>query len=56
MTIVGRDGSAASIEGLYPTEEDLRELAEPLYDNAAVIALQGPTYAIDTLGGAAGVV
>lgn len=45
--------SAASIKGLYPTEEDLRELAEPLYDNAAVIALQGPTYAIDTLGGAA---
>jgi ABC-2 type transport system permease protein len=44
--------SAASIKGLYPTEEDLRQLAEPLYDNAAVIALQGPTYAIDTLGGA----
>jgi ABC-2 type transport system permease protein len=43
--------SASSIKALYPTQADLDAAAEPLYDNAAVIALQGPTYAIDTLGG-----
>jgi ABC-2 type transport system permease protein len=43
--------SAASIQALYPTQADLDAAAAPLYDNAAVIALQGPTYAIDTLGG-----
>lgn len=43
--------SAWSIDGLYPTQADLTAAAEPLYDNAAFIALQGPTYAIDTLGG-----
>ncbi|MBN2623505.1 MAG: hypothetical protein JXA83_09060 [Acidimicrobiales bacterium] len=43
--------SAVSIDELYPTQADLTAAAEPLYDNAAVIALQGPTYAIDTLGG-----
>ena len=44
-------GSAASIAGLYPTQADLDAAAAPLYDNAAMIALQAPTYAIDTLGG-----
>ena len=43
--------SAASVKGLYPTQADLDAAAGPMYDNAAVIALQGPTYAIDTLGG-----
>ncbi len=43
--------SAASIKGLYPTQADLDAAAAPMYDNAAVIALQGPTYGIDTLGG-----
>lgn len=43
--------SAVAVEGLYPSQADLDEAAAPLYDNAAVIALQGPTYAIDTLGG-----
>jgi ABC-2 type transport system permease protein len=43
--------SASSVKALYPTQADLEAAAEPLYDNAAVIALQGPTYAIDTLGG-----
>ena len=43
--------SAASVKGLYPTQADLDAAAAPMYDNAAVIALQGPTYAIDTLGG-----
>src|SRR5690606_25427532 len=43
--------SAVSVADLYPTEADLRAAAAPLEDNAAMIALQGPTYAIDTLGG-----
>lgn len=43
--------SAVSVADLYPTEADLREAAALLEDNAAMIALQGPTYAIDTLGG-----
>lgn len=43
--------SASSVKAFYPTQADLDAAAEPLYDNAAVIALQGPTYAIDTLGG-----
>lgn len=43
--------SASSVDQLYPTEADLIEAAAPLEDNVAVIALQGPTYAIDTLGG-----
>lgn len=43
--------SAVSVDQLYPTEADLIEAAGPLEDNVAVIALQGPTYAIDTLGG-----
>jgi ABC-2 type transport system permease protein len=43
--------SASSVDQLYPTEADLIEAAGPLEDNVAVIALQGPTYAIDTLGG-----
>jgi ABC-2 type transport system permease protein len=43
--------SASSVKALYPTQADLEAAAEPLYDNVAVIALQGPTYAIDTLGG-----
>ncbi|HET6773872.1 MAG TPA: hypothetical protein VFH36_11215 [Acidimicrobiales bacterium] len=43
--------SASSVKAFYPTQADLDAAAEPLYDNVAVIALQGPTYAIDTLGG-----
>jgi ABC-2 type transport system permease protein len=43
--------SAASVKGLYPTQADLDKAAAPLYDNAAVIALNGPTYGIDTMGG-----
>ena len=43
--------SAASVKGLYPTQADLEAAAAPLYDNAAVIALNGPTYGIDNLGG-----
>jgi ABC-2 type transport system permease protein len=43
--------TAASVRGLYTTEEELVAGAAPMYDNAAVIALNGPTYAIDTYGG-----
>jgi ABC-2 type transport system permease protein len=43
--------TASSVEGLYSTQADLDEAAETARDNAAVIALNGPTYGIDTLGG-----
>jgi ABC-2 type transport system permease protein len=43
--------TASSVEGLYPTQADLDEAARTATDNAAVIALNGPTYGIDTLGG-----
>ncbi len=43
--------TASSTAALYPTQADLDAAAAPLLDNAAVIALNGPTYAIDTLGG-----
>jgi ABC-2 type transport system permease protein len=43
--------TAASVRGLYTTESELTAGAAPMYDNAAVIALNGPTYAIDTYGG-----
>jgi ABC-2 type transport system permease protein len=43
--------TAVSVKGLYPTQADLDAAAKPLYDNAAIIAFNGPTYAIDTLGG-----
>ncbi len=43
--------TAVSIDRLYPTQADLDAAAAPLYDNTAVIAMLGPTYAIDTLGG-----
>lgn len=43
--------SVGSIQGLYPTQADLVAAAAPLYDNAAVIVLNGPTHGIDTLGG-----
>ena len=43
--------TAASVKGLYTTDAELVAGAAPMYDNAAVIALNGPTYAIDTYGG-----
>jgi ABC-2 type transport system permease protein len=43
--------TAASVKGLYRTEAELVAGAAPMYGNAAVIALNGPTYAIDTYGG-----
>jgi ABC-2 type transport system permease protein len=43
--------TASSVKGLYGTEAELVAGAGPMYGNAAVIALNGPTYAIDTYGG-----
>jgi ABC-2 type transport system permease protein len=43
--------TAASVRGLYPTQAELDAAAAPMLDNAAVIALNGPTYGIDTYGG-----
>jgi ABC-2 type transport system permease protein len=45
--------TAASIEGLYPTQADLDKAAQTADDNAALIALNAPSYALDTLGGQA---
>jgi len=43
--------SAVSVADLYPTQADLDKAAAALLDNAAVVALNGPTYGVDTLGG-----
>jgi len=43
--------SAASVEGIYPTQADLDEAATASRDNAAAIAFNGPDQALDTLGG-----
>ena len=43
--------TAGSVKGLYKTQAELVAAAAPMYGNAAVIALNGPTYAIDTYGG-----
>jgi ABC-2 type transport system permease protein len=40
-----------SIKGLYPTQADLDSAAASFGDNAAARALNGPAYALDTLGG-----
>jgi len=45
--------TAASIEDLYPTQADLDTAAATASDNAALLALQGPDYGLDTLGGQA---
>jgi hypothetical protein len=45
--------TAASVEGLYPTQADLDKAAQTANDNAALIALNAPSYALDTLGGQA---
>jgi ABC-2 type transport system permease protein len=43
--------TASSVKGLYPTQADLDLAAETAQSNAALIALQGPAYGLDTLGG-----
>jgi ABC-2 type transport system permease protein len=43
--------TAISVKGFYPTQAELDVAAAPMRDNAAVIALNGPPYGIDTFGG-----
>ena len=43
--------TASSVKSLYQTEAELVAGAAPIYGDAAVIALDGPTSAIDTYGG-----
>jgi ABC-2 type transport system permease protein len=43
--------SAASVVALYPTQADLDKAAATAKDNAALIALSGAPYGLDTLGG-----
>jgi ABC-2 type transport system permease protein len=43
--------TAVSVSDLYPTQADLDLAAATAADNAAIIALQGPDYGLDTLGG-----
>ena len=43
--------SAASVVALYPTQADLDTAAATARDNAALLALQGPDYGLDTVGG-----
>ena len=42
--------SAASIQGIFPTQEDL-DAAAAGSDNPAILAFNGPAQALDTLGG-----
>lgn len=43
--------TAGSVGDLYPTQADLDTAAATASDNAALIALQGPDYGLNTLGG-----
>jgi ABC-2 type transport system permease protein len=43
--------SASSVQSLYPTAADLAAAAELVSDNAAVVAMNGPTIGLDTIGG-----
>ena len=45
--------TAASVKSLYPTQADLDAAAQTADENAALIALNAPAYALDTLGGQA---
>ncbi|TNC51744.1 ABC transporter permease [Mumia zhuanghuii] len=42
---------ALALEAAYPTQADLDQLAASLSGNAAIIAMAGPEYALDTIGG-----
>jgi ABC-2 type transport system permease protein len=42
---------AVSIEGFYPTQQDLADAAASMEGNPAFLAFQGPARQIDTLGG-----
>ena len=43
--------SASSVQGIYKTKEQLAEAAAVIDRNPAVIAMNGPPHALDTLGG-----
>jgi ABC-2 type transport system permease protein len=43
--------NTVSVIDLYPTQADLDTAAETASGNAALIALQGPDYGLDTIGG-----
>ena len=43
--------STVSVIDLYPTQADLDTAAETASGNAALLALQGPDYGLDTIGG-----
>jgi ABC-2 type transport system permease protein len=43
--------SASSIVGIYKTKEELVQAAAIINDNPAVVAMNGPPQAVDTLGG-----
>lgn len=43
--------TAASVKDLYPTQADLDTAARTAADNAALLALQGPDFGLDTIGG-----
>jgi ABC-2 type transport system permease protein len=43
--------SAASVEGIYPTAEDLQRAARLVEGNATAIAFNGPVQGLETLGG-----
>ncbi|MGH2699435.1 MAG: ABC transporter permease, partial [Actinomycetota bacterium] len=43
--------SAASVIGVYATQEELDAYASSVGSNPAVVAMNGPAYALDTIGG-----
>lgn len=43
--------TAASVEGLYPTQADLDDAAQASEDNVAAVFFNGPAQALDTVGG-----
>ncbi|KHL10533.1 ABC-2 type transport system permease protein [Mumia flava] len=43
--------TAATVEGTYPTQADLDAAAAAVSGNPAFIAMAGPAYALDTIGG-----
>ncbi|HEX8803911.1 MAG TPA: hypothetical protein VF743_06950, partial [Acidimicrobiales bacterium] len=43
--------TAASVDGLFPTQADLDEAAASVHGNAAAIVFNGPDQALDTRGG-----
>jgi len=43
--------TATSVTGLYTSQEELSVAADIVGDNPALVAMNGPTYALDTYGG-----